>query len=65
MRSSQTTRSLHRATSFSTRDKFINMSNRLLEPRDDLFLLGDQRVELRDLDGVVALLVLAKAKTDT
>ena len=38
------------------------MRDRLLEPRDDFFLLGDQRVELRDLDGVVALLVLAKAE---
>src|SRR5688572_23012950 len=32
------------------------------QPRDDLFLLLNQRVELRNLDGVVALLVLPKAK---
>ena len=30
--------------------------------RDHLFLLGDERIEPRDLDGVVALLVLAEAE---
>jgi hypothetical protein len=38
------------------------MRDRLLEPRDQRFLVGDEWVEPGDLDGVIALFVFPEAR---